>query len=53
MGPWDESFLLYSEETEFIFRAADRGWTHVVRAVGSWSITAAANPAPTRGWQRC
>lgn len=27
LGPWDESFLLYSEETEFIFRAADRGWT--------------------------
>src|SRR2546430_9204932 len=25
-GPWDESFLLYSEETEFIFRAADLGW---------------------------
>lgn len=25
-GPWDESFLLYSEETEFIMRAADRGW---------------------------
>jgi len=25
-GPWDESFLLYSEETEFILRAADRGW---------------------------
>lgn len=27
VGPWDESFLLYSEETEFIFRAADRGWS--------------------------
>jgi N-acetylglucosaminyl-diphospho-decaprenol L-rhamnosyltransferase len=27
VGPWNESFLLYSEETEFIFRAADRGWT--------------------------
>jgi N-acetylglucosaminyl-diphospho-decaprenol L-rhamnosyltransferase len=27
LGPWNESFLLYSEETEFIFRAADRGWT--------------------------
>lgn len=25
-GPWDESFLLYSEETDFILRAADRGW---------------------------
>jgi len=27
LGPWDESFLLYSEETEFLFRAADRGWS--------------------------
>jgi N-acetylglucosaminyl-diphospho-decaprenol L-rhamnosyltransferase len=26
IGPWDESFLLYSEETEFILRAADLGW---------------------------
>ncbi len=25
-GPWDESFLLYSEETDFILRAADLGW---------------------------
>ncbi|MER6943912.1 glycosyltransferase family 2 protein [Nonomuraea sp. NPDC000554] len=25
-GPWNESFLLYSEETEFCLRAADRGW---------------------------
>jgi N-acetylglucosaminyl-diphospho-decaprenol L-rhamnosyltransferase len=27
VGPWDESFLLYSEETEFILRAADVGWS--------------------------
>jgi len=26
IGPWDESFLLYSEETEYDLRAADRGW---------------------------
>ncbi|MEO5873741.1 MAG: glycosyltransferase family 2 protein, partial [Streptosporangiaceae bacterium] len=26
-GPWDESFLLYSEETDFILRAADLGWS--------------------------
>ncbi|MEV0381978.1 glycosyltransferase family 2 protein [Nonomuraea sp. NPDC050643] len=26
LGPWDESFFLYSEETEFCLRAADRGW---------------------------
>jgi GT2 family glycosyltransferase len=25
-GPWDESFLLYSEETEFALRAADAGY---------------------------
>ena len=27
LGPWDESFLLYSEETEYALRAADRGWS--------------------------
>ncbi|TMR92191.1 glycosyltransferase family 2 protein [Nonomuraea basaltis] len=27
VGPWDESFLLYSEETEYALRAADEGWT--------------------------
>lgn len=27
VGPWDESFLLYSEETEYQLRAADLGWT--------------------------
>jgi GT2 family glycosyltransferase len=27
LGPWNESFLLYSEETEYCLRAADRGWT--------------------------
>ncbi|MDF5755025.1 glycosyltransferase family 2 protein [Spongiactinospora sp. TRM90649] len=27
VGPWDESFFLYSEETEFTLRAADLGWT--------------------------
>jgi GT2 family glycosyltransferase len=26
LGAWDESFFLYSEETEFCLRAADRGW---------------------------
>jgi len=26
LGPWDESFLLYSEETEYDLRAADKGW---------------------------
>jgi N-acetylglucosaminyl-diphospho-decaprenol L-rhamnosyltransferase len=26
IGPWDESFLLYSEETEYGLRAADKGW---------------------------
>jgi N-acetylglucosaminyl-diphospho-decaprenol L-rhamnosyltransferase len=26
VGPWDESFLLYSEETDFALRATDAGW---------------------------
>lgn len=25
VGPWDESFLLYSEETDFVLRTTDRG----------------------------
>jgi GT2 family glycosyltransferase len=29
-GPWDESFLLYSEETEFSLRARDRGFATVL-----------------------
>jgi N-acetylglucosaminyl-diphospho-decaprenol L-rhamnosyltransferase len=45
LGPWDESFLLYSEETEYALRAADRGWTlwyepaAVVEHVGGESTT--------------
>lgn len=27
VGAWDEKFLLYSEETEFMLRAADHGWS--------------------------
>lgn len=27
IGPWDESFFLYSEETEYALRAADLGWS--------------------------
>ena len=27
VGPWDESFFLYAEETEFALRAADAGFT--------------------------
>jgi N-acetylglucosaminyl-diphospho-decaprenol L-rhamnosyltransferase len=26
IGPWDETFLLYGEETEFALRAGDCGW---------------------------
>lgn len=26
IGPWDESFLLYGEETEYALRAAECGW---------------------------
>lgn len=45
VGPWDESFLLYSEETEFALRAADHGWSvwfepaAVVQHVGGASGT--------------
>jgi N-acetylglucosaminyl-diphospho-decaprenol L-rhamnosyltransferase len=48
VGPWNESFLLYSEETEFILRAADAGWSTwyepeaVVEHIGGESET---NPA--------
>jgi GT2 family glycosyltransferase len=27
IGPWDESFLLYSEETDYALRAGDAGWS--------------------------
>jgi GT2 family glycosyltransferase len=27
VGHWDETFFLYSEETEYALRAADRGWS--------------------------
>ncbi|MFC1419622.1 glycosyltransferase family 2 protein [Streptacidiphilus cavernicola] len=30
-GPWDESFFLYSEETEFCLRAGDRGYATQLR----------------------
>lgn len=26
LGPWDESFFLYSEETDYMLRARDHGW---------------------------
>ncbi|MCZ7627704.1 MAG: glycosyltransferase [Microthrixaceae bacterium] len=26
VGPWDESFFLYSEETDYCLRARDRGF---------------------------
>jgi N-acetylglucosaminyl-diphospho-decaprenol L-rhamnosyltransferase len=45
LGPWDQSFLLYSEETEYCLRAAERGWTlwyepaAVVEHVGGESDT--------------
>ena len=31
VGPWDESYFLYSEETDFALRARDAGLPHVVR----------------------
>jgi N-acetylglucosaminyl-diphospho-decaprenol L-rhamnosyltransferase len=45
IGPWDESFLLYSEEVEFALRAADHGWVlwyepdAVVEHIGGESAT--------------
>jgi GT2 family glycosyltransferase len=45
IGPWDESFLLYSEETEYCLRAADKGWrtwyepAAVVQHIGGQSDT--------------
>ncbi|HEY2672515.1 MAG TPA: glycosyltransferase family 2 protein [Rugosimonospora sp.] len=36
-GPWDESFFLYSEETEFALRARDRG--HLTRYLPSAEVT--------------
>lgn len=48
IGPWDESFFLYSEETDFALRAADMGWAlwyepaAVVEHIGGDSDT---NPA--------
>ncbi|MEV0228339.1 glycosyltransferase family 2 protein [Nonomuraea sp. NPDC050786] len=48
IGPWDESFFLYSEETEYCLRAADKGWltwyepASVIEHIGGDSGT---NPA--------
>ena len=45
IGPWDESYLLYSEETEYLLRAADVGWVTwfepaaVVEHIGGESTT--------------
>lgn len=30
LGGWDESFFLYSEETDFCLRAGDRGWRTIL-----------------------
>ncbi len=49
IGPWDESFLLYSEETDFALRARDRGWqlwfepAAVMEHIGGENVT--TNPA--------
>ncbi|MGY1796330.1 glycosyltransferase family 2 protein [Geodermatophilus sp. SYSU D00525] len=50
-GPWDESFFLYSEETEFALRARDRGFVtrftpeaHAVHLEGGSSTSAALWP---------
>jgi N-acetylglucosaminyl-diphospho-decaprenol L-rhamnosyltransferase len=51
IGPWDESFFLFSEETEYCLRAADHGY-HVWYNPQATSLhiggDAAANPDLTR-----
>src|SRR4029450_4189573 len=49
IGPWDESFLLYSEETEYALRAADGGWRTWDEAAAVFQhIGGRSGPHPTR-----
>jgi N-acetylglucosaminyl-diphospho-decaprenol L-rhamnosyltransferase len=48
IGPWDESFFLYSEETEYALRARDRGhgtWYEPAAVVEHIGGESATNPA--------
>lgn len=53
LGGWDESFFLYSEETDFCLRAADRGWPtfYEPRAVVSHIGGASGRTAQTHTMQ--
>jgi N-acetylglucosaminyl-diphospho-decaprenol L-rhamnosyltransferase len=47
-GPWDESFFLYSEETEFALRARDRGYrTRYVPAAGATHLGGQSRVSPS------
>jgi GT2 family glycosyltransferase len=46
-GPWDESFFLYSEETEFALRARDRGFlTRLVPQAGAVHLEGESKVSP-------
>lgn len=46
-GPWDESFFLYSEETEFALRARDRGFlTRLAPQAGATHIGGESKVSP-------
>lgn len=47
-GPWDESFFLYSEETEFALRARDRGFA--TRLAPQASVTHLRGDSATDGY---
>lgn len=49
VGPFDESFFLYAEETDWARRATDLGWRHeLVTGVTATHIGAATSPDPAR-----
>ena len=49
MGPLDEGFFLYSEETDWAFRAARLGWRHaVVPEATAIHVGAATSSDPRR-----
>lgn len=46
-GRWDESFFLYSEETEYCLRAGDRGWaTRLEPAAGALHLGGESQVSP-------
>jgi N-acetylglucosaminyl-diphospho-decaprenol L-rhamnosyltransferase len=48
VGPWDESFFLYSEETDFCLRAAQRGFsTWFEPAAGAVHVGAGSGQTPS------